>query len=69
MSRVVVYGPQGCGKSTQAGSLMMRYGCQRVQEEWDGVSPIHAYTLVLTNLQPPYGVDVDLLVDFQNQAA
>ncbi len=61
---VVVYGPQGCGKSRNAGALMVRYGCERVQDNWDGVSPIAPGALVMTNVHPPYAVGVDVVVPF-----
>lgn len=64
MRTVVVFGPQGCGKTRNAERLMMAYGCSRVQEEWDGLAPLPPGTLALTNLAPPYGVDVDEAVSF-----
>ena len=38
VNTVVVYGPQGCGKSVRSAELMARFGCTRVQDDWDEVS-------------------------------
>lgn len=62
--KVVVYGPQGCGKTRNAEELMSRYGCTAVRDEWDGEQPLPAGTLALTTQPPPYGVHVDAVVPF-----
>lgn len=48
---VVVYGPQGCGKTENGAVLMQKLGCSNVVE-MDGVGDLAAlgpHTLVLTN--------------------
>ena len=64
MNTVVIYGPPGCGKAFRAVDLMFHHGCSRVQEEWDGESPLLPGTLALTNVEPPYAVDVDRIIFF-----
>lgn len=67
---VVVYGPAGCGKSRAAESLMMRFGCSGLQDEWDGVSPLDSGVLALTNVPPPYyGVDAQVVLFESCEAA
>lgn len=61
---VVVYGPQGCGKSRHAEALMVRFGCTRVQDDWNGSSPIAPGVLALTNALPPYAAMADVVVPF-----
>ncbi len=51
MSRsIVIYGPQRCGKTTNAQELREHFGMKDVLDDWDGHSayPLHD-TLVLTN--------------------
>ncbi|UQA71928.1 ATP-binding protein [Stenotrophomonas maltophilia] len=51
MSRsVVIYGPQRCGKTTNAQELREHFGLREVLDDWDGHTayPLHD-TLVLTN--------------------
>lgn len=50
MKSVIVYGPQGCGKSTSAEVMKVHFCLKEVQDEWDlsqAVPP--ADTLILTN--------------------
>ena len=53
---VIVYGPQGCGKSKAASRLMRQFGCAQLVDDWDGESPLPDGALALTNRQPPYAV-------------
>ena len=47
----VVYGPQGCGKTTNSVELMLRLGCDTVIDitEVADLSAVPAGTLVLTS--------------------
>lgn len=67
MKTIVIHGPQGCGKTTNAEVLMMYHGCARVQDDWDGEAPLQPGTLALTNREPPYAVDVDLVIRFAGE--
>jgi hypothetical protein len=46
---VVVIAEQGAGKSRAAPQLAALLGCTHVIDEWDGVAPLPANALVLTN--------------------
>ena len=54
METVIVYGPQGCGKTSSADALKKRFGCHRVIDEWDGKTPLPEGALALTNHPGPY---------------
>lgn len=60
MKTVIVYGPQGCGKSSAAKGLLAYSGCTGLVDDWDGCSPLPEGALALTNKQPPYKVDADV---------
>ncbi|MBA0283832.1 MULTISPECIES: hypothetical protein [Stenotrophomonas] len=47
---VVIYGPQRCGKTSNAQELRAHFGLQEVLDDWDGHTayPLEG-TLVLTN--------------------
>lgn len=50
---VIVYGPQGCGKSLNRGALLEHFaGLDAIQDGWDGASPVYPGALVLTNVPP-----------------
>jgi Holliday junction resolvasome RuvABC ATP-dependent DNA helicase subunit len=46
---VVIYGPQGCGKTTHAAALARHYGKDRIVDDWVPGRPAPADTLALTN--------------------
>ena len=46
-SPVVIYGPQGCGKTRNAQALAAHFGCSRIVDDWDGQSKIEDGCLVL----------------------
>ncbi|MCU7839753.1 MAG: ATP-binding protein [Candidatus Thiodiazotropha sp. (ex Troendleina suluensis)] len=67
---VVVFGPQGCGKTTVAEQLKEYFGCSEVNDdEWDGCTPLREGVLVLTNVAPPYVVPVERVIDFKSAMA
>lgn len=45
---LIIYGPQGCGKTRNAQRLAAHFGLKNILDGWDG-GPIPADTLVLTN--------------------
>jgi cytidylate kinase len=47
---VVIYGPQGSGKSTHAAALARHYGKTRIVDEWVPGAPLRADTIALTNV-------------------
>ncbi len=47
---VVVYGPQGCGKSAHARLLAKHYGKSRIVDDWTPGAPLSSDTLALTNV-------------------
>jgi hypothetical protein len=52
MKSVIIYGPQGCGKTRNAAMLMRYFGLKRVIEEYHyGKFPLHG-ALVLLNARP-----------------
>lgn len=54
MEGIVVYGPQGCGKSANAGLLAKHFGKTRIVEgdDWQPGEPLPGDTLVTTNRPP-----------------
>lgn len=61
---VIIYGPQGCGKTRNAEALMKRFGLHHLidGEDDDGNTwlpgyPVPADTLILTNEPVPGAVD------------
>lgn len=63
MSIVIVYGPQGIGKTTHGEALRRHYKCSRVVE-WEG-GPLREGDLALTNESPPYDVPGATAVAFE----
>lgn len=59
---VVIYGPQGCGKSANADQFLHEFSyCSCLVDDWDGCSALPTGALALTNVLPPFDlVDVDL---------
>lgn len=50
---VIVYGPQGCGKTRAAPALAAKYGCRRIVDEWQPGDTLPPETLALTNCPMP----------------
>lgn len=48
-SAVIVFGPQGCGKTRNARALADHFGMLRVIDEWSVGDPMPEDTLLLTN--------------------
>jgi hypothetical protein len=48
LAAVVVYGPQGCGKTTNAQRIRQALGLQHVIDDWHPGDPKPADTLLLT---------------------
>ncbi len=46
---LVIYGPQGCGKTRMAHAIAARLGAGVVVEGWDGFSPLPANAIATTN--------------------
>ncbi|MEW8000692.1 MAG: hypothetical protein AB2795_19275 [Candidatus Thiodiazotropha endolucinida] len=64
---VVVYGPQGCGKTMVAEQLKEHFGCTEVKDdEWDGSTLLREGELALTNVPPPYAVSVQKIIKFES---
>lgn len=56
---IVVYGPQGCGKTRQAQTLAAQHGCESIVDEWHEGAALVPGALHLTNVRPsslPQGV-------------
>jgi predicted AAA+ superfamily ATPase len=66
MSVVIIYGPQGCGKTSLAQQLKAHYGCDRIIEDWYPSRQVDLQDddLVLTNLEPPFAVPGALAIKF-----
>jgi hypothetical protein len=54
---VVIYGPQGCGKSKHAAVLAQHYGKDRIVDDWMPGGPVPADTIVLTNIPHSSAID------------
>lgn len=46
---VYIVAPQGAGKTRNAPTLAAMFGCDRIVDDWDGISPVPDGALVLTN--------------------
>lgn len=46
---IVIYGPHGSGKTVNAARFARRYKAERIVDGWDGVEPLRAGDLALTN--------------------
>ncbi|MDY0072965.1 MAG: hypothetical protein RBR77_09985 [Thauera sp.] len=46
--KIIVYGPQGCGKTTEAECLARHFGCIEVMDDWKGEDCLPPGGLVLT---------------------
>ncbi len=53
LQTIVIYGPQGCGKTQHAQALATHFSCLFIADEWDGVQPLPDGVLALTNVNPP----------------
>lgn len=49
--RIIIHGPQGCGKSHGAEALAAYFDCSAIIDDWNGRTPIPANALVLTSLE------------------
>lgn len=47
--KLVIIGPQGCGKTHHAKALAAHFGCETIVDDWDGETPIPDGALALTN--------------------
>ena len=54
---IVIYGPQGSGKTANATALKKHYRCDIVVDGWDGKEECRGAVLALTNKPPPYRVN------------
>lgn len=46
----VIYGPQGCGKTTHKAALAAHFGLSHVIDDWNPTDPLPENTLALTNV-------------------
>lgn len=51
MSTVIIYGPQGCGKTRNAQLIAKAFGLTAILDGWHGKGSVPEDTLVLTNVQ------------------
>ena len=51
MSTVIIYGPQGCGKTRNAQLIAKTFGITAILDGWHGKGSVPEDTLVLTNVQ------------------
>ena len=45
---VIIYGPQGCGKTRNKEALRKAVGCDEVVDDWEPGDPVERNTLYLT---------------------
>jgi len=46
----IIYGPQGCGKTSNADKLAKHFGLSKIVDNYDGLGSIDQDTLYLTNV-------------------
>ena len=56
MSIVIVYGPQGAGKTSRGEEMRRQYGCSRIVDDWNPGQRLRRGDLALTNASPPFDV-------------
>ncbi len=54
---IVIYGPPGSGKTSNANYLKGKYACKHIVDDWNGVGVLRSGDLVLT--QRPEGLALD----------
>ena len=54
---LILYGPQGIGKTTTAQALAATLSCSSILDDWDGTAPPPAGTLAITNAAYPLPAD------------
>lgn len=64
MPKVILYGPQGCGKTSAARLFQAYFGCRRIIDEWDGRRRLPSDALAIISLEPPYRVAADLVIEY-----
>lgn len=47
---IIIYGPQGCGKTRNADKLAKHFGLSKIVDNYDGKGSIDQDTLYLTNI-------------------
>ncbi len=50
MSTIIIYGPQGCGKTRNAQVIAKHFKLSKIVEGWNGVDELEDGTLALTNV-------------------
>ena len=55
--KIIIHGPQGCGKTSNSHRLAAFFGIEQVVDNWDGVSPLPEQCMALTNA-PCFAVDI-----------
>ena len=53
-TNVIIYGPQGCGKTRNAEALAAHFGCTSIVDNWDGESEVPDGALALTSEPAPF---------------
>lgn len=48
---VIVYGPQGCGKTCHKEALARHFGANLIIDEWNGSDPLPENSMALTNIE------------------
>ena len=64
MKPLYVYGPPGCGKTTNAQLIADIFGCTAILDNWTpgDKRPITSKTLILTNVNVPYAVSYEKII-------
>lgn len=68
---LIIVGPQASGKTKNADSFLHVFGCTRIVDNWNGVTPLMGGDLALTNaenFQVPKGCRVMSVVEALKQA-
>ena len=60
---VIVHGPLGSGKTSNARALMQHFGCTRLVDGWRGDRKLQPGDLVLTHDEPPFPVPGATVLD------
>jgi len=64
MKSVVIYGPEGCGKSLLSQDMKKHFGCTAVVDGWDGEADLPDGVLAITNVKPLVQLKDALVLSF-----
>lgn len=69
MSGIIIYGPQGCGKSRDVEKLARHYQKDMVIDAWSPGDPLPDNALALTNVETPGAIAYEVAINLMRKKA